>query len=68
MFECSNACIIEKPTVAVKKKNPAYFDFPLRKINFSAHLPSISSLLMDGKIISYEFGRLLQLDCKVLSR
>lgn len=37
---------------AVKKENPAYFDFLLRKINFSAHLPSISSLLIDDKTVS----------------
>jgi len=50
--ECSTACIIVKPTEAVKKENPAYFDFLLRKINFSVHLPSTSSLLIDGKAVS----------------
>lgn len=36
---------------AVKKKIHG-FDFLLRKINFSAHLPSISSLLIDDKTVS----------------
>lgn len=55
---------IENPTVEVK--TPADLDSQMRKINVSAHSLS-TSLLIEEKIISQEFGRLLLLDCKAIS-